>query len=127
VAERVGQGGKGKFLSLAFRSDQAERAAAAPTPNHERGDILSELFPDNGGNSMELFDQWKSCSRCDQQQETALCVCGGYICFDCLEAHFNDDDPDFCEVLRMNPELWVEWDATRRRYFAVKVDWRTRQ
>jgi len=31
----VKEGRKGKFLSLAFRSKQAERAAAAPTPNHD--------------------------------------------------------------------------------------------
>ena len=71
--------------------------------------------------------RWEPCSRCDTREDTALCVCEGYVCADCLEAHFDEDDPDFCPVLRLNPDLWVEWDATRRRYFAVKVDWRTRQ
>jgi hypothetical protein len=62
------------------------------------------------GSARSKSDKWKPCSRC-QRQETALCICCGYVCLDCLDAHLNDDDPDFCEMLRINPDLWVEWDA----------------
>jgi hypothetical protein len=72
---------------------------------------------------MMLSDQWKPCSRCDQRQETVLCICSDRICVPCLEAHIIDEnDPDFCEALRLNPELELEWDAGRRCYVAVKVD-----
>jgi hypothetical protein len=76
---------------------------------------------------MDLFDGWKPSryqreqlgrvrrweprSRCDTREDTALCVCDGYVCTECLEAHFDEDAPDFCAVLRLTPDLWVEWDA----------------
>ena len=69
---------------------------------------------------MELSDQWKPCSRCDQRWKTALCICRDFVCAACLEAHIVDEnDPDFFEALRLNPNLEVEWDAGQRRYVAV--------
>jgi hypothetical protein len=91
---------------------------------------------------MDRFDRWKpdhnqleqlsrvrrreSCTRCATREDTALCICGEHLCRDCIDPHFNDDR-DLCPALQINPSVWVEWDATLHLYFAVKVDWRTRQ
>jgi hypothetical protein len=101
-----------------------------PTPSEQAGS--QEV------NSMDLFDRWKPncnrfeelrarehgclvrrvkpCSRCNQREETALCICGDHLCTECTGPHLIDE---LCPALQLNPDLWVQWDETLRVYYVV--------
>ena len=40
------------------------------------------------------------CSRCGKTGFTGGCACGQRFCDDCINSHFDENGPDFCEVLR---------------------------
>jgi hypothetical protein len=44
------------------------------------------------------------CSRCGSTKFTGGCICGDCFCDDCIDAHYTEDDPDFCLGMRRDPE-----------------------
>jgi hypothetical protein len=47
------------------------------------------------------------CARCGEYGEcTGACgCCGAWRCDRCIDPHYTENDPDYCEVLRMAPDL----------------------
>ena len=42
------------------------------------------------------------CSRCGATEHSARCpLCGTYFCVTCIDVHLNDDDTEFCEMMRL--------------------------
>jgi hypothetical protein len=68
---------------------------------------------------MDLFDRWKPdwvhleqlrpvrhwepCSGCGKREYTACCGCGQSWCEDCIDSHYDENSPEFCEWLRQDP------------------------
>src|SRR5215469_6152338 len=42
------------------------------------------------------------CSCCGGREEDIGCCCGEYFCVNCIDAHFDEDDPDFYSAIHLS-------------------------